>query len=90
MNLILLNAFVTTADTGSISAAAQLLGCSQPGLSQRVQALEHRLNCQLFHREPTGTRPTTAGSIILPLARDLLDLAHRIHAEAQKHPRTGK
>jgi DNA-binding transcriptional LysR family regulator len=90
MNLVLLNAFVTVADTGSIGAAAQLLGCSQPGLSQRVQALEHRLNCQLLHREPTGTRPTTAGTTILPLARDLLDLAHRIRNEAQQHPRTEK
>ncbi len=86
MNLVLLNAFVTVADTGSISAAAKLLGCSQPGLSQRLQTLEHRLGCHLFHREPTGTRLTTTGTTVLPLARDLLHLAHRIHTETQQHP----
>ncbi len=90
MNLVLLNAFVTVADAGSISAAAELLDCSQPGLSQRLQTLEHRLGCKLLHRGPTGTHLTTTGTTVLPLARDLIDLALRIYAQTQQHPRTEK
>jgi DNA-binding transcriptional LysR family regulator len=43
-------AFVQVADTGSITAAARALGCSQPGLSQRIHTLEHLLGCRLFDR----------------------------------------
>jgi DNA-binding transcriptional LysR family regulator len=79
MDLTLLKAFVQVTRSGSITAAASALGCSQPGLSQRIQTLERKLDCPLFHREPPGLRLTAAGESVLPLARVLLTVEEQIH-----------
>ena len=67
-----LRAFLETAETGSLSAAARKLGQSQPTLSRQVAALELALGVTLFERvgktmaltttgqELTGPRPPTA------------------------------
>jgi DNA-binding transcriptional LysR family regulator len=85
IDLMLLKTFVGVAEIGSISAAAPLLGCSQPGLSQRVQALERRLGCRLFHRGPTGVRLTVVGAAVLPLAQVMLDTHRQMLIEIERH-----
>ena len=45
-----LRAFHTTADTGSLSAAARQLGLTQPTLSRQIAALEADLDVALFER----------------------------------------
>ena len=61
---------------GTISAAAQDLGLTQPALSRQLQEAERRLAVELFRRDRKGMRPTVAGETILQCARRVLgDLA---------------
>lgn len=48
--LDLIQSFVRIVEAGSISAAARLLGISQPALSRRLKSLEHYLGMQLIQR----------------------------------------
>ena len=43
-----LHAFVTVADCGSFSQAAQLLFLTQSAVSKRIALLESQLDCRLF------------------------------------------
>ena len=45
-----LKAFLETAETGSLSAAARKLGLTQPTLSRQVAALEQRMGVSLCER----------------------------------------
>jgi DNA-binding transcriptional LysR family regulator len=75
LDLDLLRAIVLTAERGSISAAAGVLGYSQPGLSQRLQVAERALGCRLFHHRPQGVKVTALGAVVLPYAKILLSVA---------------
>ncbi len=84
MDLALVKAFVVVSDSGSISHAAARLGYSQPGLSQRILALERGLGCQLFDRLPHGMQLTPGGTAILPYARILLGVEQSMREEAAR------
>jgi DNA-binding transcriptional LysR family regulator len=86
MDIALFEAFVRVNDIGSISRAANSLGCSQPGLSQRIQTLERRLDLTLFRRIPTGVTLTDSGRVVLPYARMILRVADALHAAADHQP----
>ncbi len=73
MDLDLLRAFVETADAGSLSRAAGVLGVSQPSLSGQIQRLEAELGAVLFARHGRGVTMTDAGRTLYPRARRLLD-----------------
>lgn len=47
-----------------MSAAAASVSLSQPALTQGLHKLERQLEAQLFERDPSGTQPTEAGSIL--------------------------
>jgi DNA-binding transcriptional LysR family regulator len=59
LDLSLLATFLAIYRTGSLSAAAPLVGLSQPAVTAQLRALERRLGHQLFERLPRGVRPTT-------------------------------
>jgi DNA-binding transcriptional LysR family regulator len=63
--------------TGSIRAAAEATGFTQPGLSRQVAALEREMGVRLLHRGPRGVTPTTAGAALLPHARLVVNEARR-------------
>ncbi len=69
MDLQLLRAFLAVAELGSVSAAAEDLGYSQPGLSHRIATLERELGCMLFRRRGGGMTLTHEGQLLLPYAR---------------------
>src|SRR6187431_287232 len=52
------------ADGGSITAAAELLGYSQPAVSQQLKRLESRLGLALVERVGRGVRLTEAGRVL--------------------------
>ena len=54
-------AFLVTAETGSLSAAARTLGLTQPTLSRQVAALERELGVALFERGSRGLELTPNG-----------------------------
>lgn len=73
-----LDLLVTTAETGSLGAAARRHGISQPAASLRISALERRLGLVLLERGPTGSRLTVAGQAVVEWARPVLDAAHAL------------
>lgn len=77
MSLTRWNAFVEVCRTGSIRAAAESTGFTQPGLSRQVAALERELGVRLLDRGPRGVTTTAAGAALLPHARLVVNEARR-------------
>jgi len=77
------NAFVEVCRTGSIRAAAEATGFTQPGLSRQVAALEREVGVRLLHRGSRGVTPTAAGAALLPHARLVVSEARRGREAAQ-------
>lgn len=66
-----IRAFLATADTGSLSAAARQLGLTQPTLSRQVAALEEQLGVLLFERLGRALLLTEAGHELLGHAKQM-------------------
>ncbi len=64
-----LKAFLETAETGSLSAAARKLGLTQPTLSRQVAAIEQRMGVTLFERVGKAMALTPTGLDLLEHAR---------------------
>lgn len=73
-----LRAFLETAETGSLSAAARKLGQSQPTLSRQVAALELSLGVTLFERVGKAMALTATGQELLGHARVMGAAAHEL------------
>ncbi len=71
-----LKAFLETAETGSLSAAARKLGLTQPTLSRQVAAIEKHMGVTLFERVGKAMALT-------PTGLDLLEHARAMGAAAQ-------
>jgi LysR family transcriptional regulator, benzoate and cis,cis-muconate-responsive activator of ben and cat genes len=78
MELRTLRYFVQVAEVGTVSAAAEALHVTQPGLSRQLRQLERQLGTELFDR--TGGRLTLspAGRALLPRAQQVLAEAERL------------
>ncbi|GGU10386.1 LysR family transcriptional regulator [Nocardioides albus] len=61
--------FVTVAELGSFTRAAQALSIAQPSLSNAIGWLERDLDTRLFDRHGRGARLTPAGEALLEPAR---------------------
>src|SRR5215510_15011178 len=59
-----LRVFLAVAETGNFSAAARVLGLTQPTISRRLDDLEARLKVQLIARGLQGATLTEAGALI--------------------------
>jgi DNA-binding transcriptional LysR family regulator len=68
----LLISWVCVVESGSMSDAADRLGISQGGVSQRIKALETLLDTTLLDRGSRPARPTAAGRRLFEHATDLL------------------
>lgn len=73
-----LRAFLETAETGSLSAAARKLGLTQPTLSRQVAAIEQSLGVTLFERTGQAMVPTEAGLSLLEHARTMGSAAEEL------------
>jgi DNA-binding transcriptional LysR family regulator len=87
-----LDLLVSVGKLGSISAAADAHGITQPAASMRLSALERRLKIQLLERATTGARLTQAGmataewaSAVLADMRALLVGTAALRAEQGSH-----
>lgn len=87
-----LRAFLATAETGSLSAAARSLGLTQPTLGRQVTALEEELGLALFERTGRAMALTDAGRDLLRDARAMGEAANRITllAEGRAHALEGQ
>ncbi len=70
-----LRAFLETAETGSLSAAARKLGLTQPTLSRQVAAIEQCMGVTLFER-------VGKSMVLTPTGLDLLEHARAMGAAA--------
>jgi DNA-binding transcriptional LysR family regulator len=66
-----LRAFLETAETGSLSAAARKLDLTQPTLSRQVAAIEQRMGVTLFERVGKAMALTPTGLDLLEHARTM-------------------
>lgn len=67
-----LRLFISVVDTGSFSAAGELLGISTSVVSRRIAALEAELGTRLLKRSTRRIELTEAGSLYLTRVRNLL------------------
>jgi LysR family hca operon transcriptional activator len=89
MELRHLRYFVTVADAGSLTVAAQrMLHTSQPSLSRQIRDLEDEVGAQLLTRRARGIELTPAGRAFLDHARGVLSQVDAAVAAARRvaHP----
>ena len=60
--------FLAVAREGSLSAAAQVLGVTQPTVGRRIAAFQRKLGAELFVPTPTGQALSASGRKLLPHA----------------------
>lgn len=75
-------AFLTAAESGSFSAAAELLGYTPSGVSQLVSSLENELGVSLLSRSKRGVALMPSGESLLPAAREMLRQEQRLREQA--------
>ncbi|MEM7245591.1 MAG: LysR family transcriptional regulator [Acidobacteriota bacterium] len=71
----------TIAEAGTLTAAAQELGTSQPALSRTLRTLEARAEAPLFERRLQGVTPTVAGEALLRHGRAVQAITRRAEDE---------
>ncbi|MEN0613276.1 LysR family transcriptional regulator [Klebsiella indica] len=67
-----MKAFVTIAELGSFSKAAESLNLTQPALTKKIKKIESNLNIALFERTTRKIALTQAGKALLPKAKSLI------------------
>lgn len=68
----LMRTFIRIVESGSLSAAAEQLGTTQPTVSRRLQSLERSLGLRLLQRTTHSMRLTADGERCYERARELL------------------
>jgi DNA-binding transcriptional LysR family regulator len=76
--------FVTVAELGTVSRAAQRLHIAQPALSRQISDLEQELGLKLFDRVGRRLLLTGEGEQLLSDCRGLLNYATAVHERAQR------
>lgn len=71
-NLNLVRTFVTVADAGSFTAAAERLGMARPQVSLQIRRLETALGASMFHRTTRRVALTEAGQRLFDQCAPLL------------------
>ncbi len=70
----------------NVSATAESLFTSQPGISKQIRMLEDELGIQIFHRSGKHlTEITPAGSPIVVMAGEILDKVENVRRIAQEY-----
>lgn len=78
----LVQAFLTVAEQGSLSAAARSLGASQPTVGRQIRSMEEQLGAELFRRHGQGLALTDTGTSLLGAARAMRQAVHEIELSA--------
>ena len=65
-------ALMSAVELGSLTRAAEALGCTQSAVSHAIASLEQELGFRLLLRARSGIRLTDEGERMLPAVRSLL------------------
>lgn len=82
MNLTQLRSLIAVAESGSFTAAAEMVGVTQSGMSQALSALEESLGVKLLVRQRHGVELTAFGEQALDHARAAFAHLESIRREA--------
>ncbi len=74
VDTLLLKSFISIAETGTFSHAADAVGRTQSALSLQIKKLEEALECQLFNRSGRGVKLTDQGEVFLGYAKRIMEL----------------
>lgn len=83
MELHQIRAFVTVAQVGNVTKAAEVLFLTQPAVTAQIKGLESSLGVALFERNAGGMRLTPAADRLLPYANQLLSMASELKGVAR-------
>jgi len=81
MDLRTVDYFLTAVARGSLRAAAQELGVTQPALTKAIRRLEDSFGAPLFDRRARGVTPTAYGTALLRHAKDVKAAIHAAREE---------
>lgn len=83
----MLDTFITVADCGSFTKAAERLYISPTAVMKQMNTLERHLDVKLIDRTPSGIRLTSAGSVIYQDAKFMIDYSQKsiLNAKAALH-----
>lgn len=79
----MLDTFISVAESGSFSKAAERLFMSPTAVMKQINSLEKQFDVQLFERNTSGIRLTSAGEVILRNARIIINFSRKSIAEAK-------
>ncbi|MFJ8235578.1 LysR family transcriptional regulator [Ureibacillus sp. NPDC094379] len=74
-----LKVFVTVAEMGNFSRAAEKLHMTQPAVSQYIQSLERSMGIKLLERNNKFVRLNQAGEIVYHHAKEILGIHTKMH-----------
>ncbi|WP_218002246.1 LysR family transcriptional regulator [Janibacter corallicola] len=81
-DLATLELLVQVAELGSMGAAAERLGMTQPAASRTLARFERRCGLTLLERSPRGSRLTSHGALMVDWSREVLAAAERMSLSA--------
>ncbi|MFM0276384.1 LysR family transcriptional regulator, partial [Paraburkholderia nemoris] len=84
-NLDQLRTLITVVDLGSLASASSALNLAQPTISLHLKELESKLKVRLLERSRRGVSPTSAGTILIEHAREILAIADRASEAVRNH-----
>ena len=83
MEFIQLKSFVTVAQKGNLTKAAEFMFYSQSAISAHIKTLEEELNVSLFHRTNSGMKLTNNGKILLFYATNIIDAYNEMQLQSK-------
>lgn len=89
-DLIWMRSLLAVVDAGSITAAADRLGLTQPALSRRIRQLEDQVGVLLLSRTRSGVTLTAVGELVCAEARVLVSRYDNLIQEVSAHQRLEK
>ena len=82
MNISKYESFLATIEAGSLTQAAENLGCTQSAVSHSIASLEAELGFPLITRSRGGVKLTEEGEKLLPAVRSLMASAESLEQTA--------
>ena len=79
----ILSTFISVAESGSFTKAAEALFITPPAVMKQINSLEERLGITLFDRTNHGLKLTEAGTSFLQDARYIIDYSNRAIEKAK-------